>query len=481
MIEMVAEAPWYRPDGVPVTLMTTGKVATPELVEAMRPIEATVPRTGPAAFWVVITAWSPVLIRPTTVASTLALMMSLALITVIEPELPELVPPDPPPPLSPPPDPLPDPPPPDPLPDPPPPDPLPDPPPPDPLPDPPPPPDPLPPPLICWPAVSPTVTTMPSIGEVSVAPLSAALALSAWDWAALTDAWSAASWAVDALLAWSWESWDWAPARLASACAACALSEGESMVARVWPIVTRCPTCTSTAVTCPAALKLSVSVVAGSMVPLVESACRRGVGAAGNKRYGGRDEPVDRVAAQAPSDAAARTMSTAGRAIRGRERRLRARGRRFLRRGAFWWAAGPAAADESASPRAERRVSMPVSTSGRDRRPRLLPVPSFMEKIPLIGRVPVRMTCAGQVRCGPGQPGRASRGTAHSQWPARGPSRIARESAAGPRVPRGRGPCRHTGEPDRRSYHRGRPARLPGDLIPWYDTRGRDDRAAREV
>src|ERR1039458_9855980 len=130
MIEMVAEAPWYRPDGVPVTLMTTGKVATPELVEAMRPIEATVPRTGPAAFWVVITAWSPVLIRPTTVASTLALMMSLALITVIEPELPELVPPDPPPPLSPPPDPLPDPPPPDPPPPPPPPDPLPAPPPP---------------------------------------------------------------------------------------------------------------------------------------------------------------------------------------------------------------------------------------------------------------------------------------------------------------------------------------------------------------
>src|ERR1019366_1097591 len=318
MIETVAEAPSYRPDGVPVTLMTTGKVATPELVEATRPIEATVPRTGPAAFSVVITAWSRVLIRPTTVASTLALMMSLALITVIESELPELVPPDPPP-LSPPPDPLPDPPPPD-----------------------PPPPDPLPPPLICWPAVSPTVTTMPSIGEVSVAPLSATLALSAWDWAALTDAWSAASWALDALLAWSWESWDWAPARLASACAACALSEGESMVARVWPTVTRCPTCTSTAVTCPAALKLSVSVVAGSRVPWVEGACRRVVGTAGNKRDVGPAEPVDRVAAQAPSDAAATTMTTAGRAIRGRDRRLRARGRRFLRRGAFWWAGGPA-------------------------------------------------------------------------------------------------------------------------------------------
>src|ERR1039457_3534765 len=154
MIEMVAEAPWYRPDGVPVTLMTTEKVATPELVEAMRPIEATVPRTGPAAHSVVITAWSPVLIRPTTVASTLALITSLALITVIEgvdlPDPPPLDPPPLPPPDSPPPDPPPlDPPP--------------------------------PPPVICWPAVNPTVTTMPSIGEVSVAPLSAALALSTWD------------------------------------------------------------------------------------------------------------------------------------------------------------------------------------------------------------------------------------------------------------------------------------------------------------
>src|ERR1035438_3137907 len=60
MIEAVAEAPSYRPDGVPVTWMTRGKVATRELVEAMRPIEATVPRTGPAAPSVVITAWSPV-------------------------------------------------------------------------------------------------------------------------------------------------------------------------------------------------------------------------------------------------------------------------------------------------------------------------------------------------------------------------------------------------------------------------------------
>jgi hypothetical protein len=116
------------------------------------------------------------------------------------------------------------------------------------------------------------------------------------------------------------------------------------------------------------------------MVPLVESVCRIVVVAAGNKRYVGPAEPGDRVAAQAPSDAAARTMTAAGSAIRGLESRLRGLGRGFLRRGAFWWAAGPAAAGESSSPRAERRVSMPVSAPGRGRRPRLLPVSSFMEK-----------------------------------------------------------------------------------------------------
>src|SRR6266851_6044982 len=255
MIDTAAEAPAYRPDGVPVTSMTTGKVATPELVLAMRPIEATLPWTGPAAPSVVITTWSPVLIWPTTVSLTFALITSLALITVIdELELLEPVPPDPPP-LPPPP-----------L-DPPPLDPPPLPSPPPPLP--PPPPDP---PLTCWPMVRPAETTMPLTGDVSVVPARAALAVPTSDWAALTDDWSAASWALDALLAWSWESWDWAPARLARACAACALSEAESMVARAWPFVTRCPTVTSTAVTWPGAPKLSVAVVAGSMVPVEEGA-----------------------------------------------------------------------------------------------------------------------------------------------------------------------------------------------------------------
>src|SRR6266851_847644 len=161
MIDTAAEAPAYRPDGVPVTSMTTGKVATPELVLAMRPIEATLPWTGPAAPSVVITTWSPVLIWPTTVALTFALITSLALITVIdELELLEPVPPDPPPLPSPPP------------------------------PLPPPPPDP---PLTCWPMVRPAETTMPLTGDVSVVPARAALAVPTWDWAALTDDWSAAS------------------------------------------------------------------------------------------------------------------------------------------------------------------------------------------------------------------------------------------------------------------------------------------------
>ena len=170
-----------------MTLITTGKVATPELVSAMRPIEWTVPTTGAAAPPVVISTWSPALMWPTTLASTLALTISFALTRLMSPvELPESELPDPLP-LS--------------L------DPL----PPEPEPAPALPPDP---PLSCWPMVRPpTPVTMPPNGAVSVAPLSAVLALFTWDWAALTDAWSAASWALDALLAWSWESCDWAPAR----------------------------------------------------------------------------------------------------------------------------------------------------------------------------------------------------------------------------------------------------------------------------
>src|SRR5579875_952791 len=60
----------------------------------MRPIDATVPLTGPSVPSVLIVAWSPVLIWPTTLALTLALITSFALTTVIEPELPEPEPPD---------------------------------------------------------------------------------------------------------------------------------------------------------------------------------------------------------------------------------------------------------------------------------------------------------------------------------------------------------------------------------------------------
>src|SRR5271170_214369 len=279
MIETVSDAPAYRPDGVPVTSMATGKVATPELVSAVRPIEATVPLTGPFTPSVVITAGSPSLIWPTTLASTLASTTSLALTTVIEPaELPE---PEPEPePLSPLPEPPPEPPPP----------PLAEPPPssPPPLAEP-------PPPVICSPTVSPTVATMPSAGAVSVAPASAVFALSSWDWSALTDAWSAVSWALDAPLASSWESRAWSPASAAFACAAWAASVGEFIVARAWPSVTCCPTVASTAVTWPAASKLSVLVDAGSMVPVEDSAWRRVVLAAGTSWYDGPAEAEDQV------------------------------------------------------------------------------------------------------------------------------------------------------------------------------------------
>src|ERR1019366_1231982 len=122
--------------------------------------------------------------------------------------------------------------------------------------------------------------------------------------------------------------------------------------------------------------------------------------AAGNKRYVGPAEPVDRVAAQAPSDAAARTMTAAGSAIRGLERRLRGLGRGFLRRGAFWWAAGPAAAGGSSSPPARREGV----DAGQRARPRSAATPAagvvVHGEIPLIRRVPVRVTCAARCPAG---------------------------------------------------------------------------------
>jgi hypothetical protein len=152
---------------------------------------------------------------------------------------------------------------------------------------------------------------MPSIGAVSVAPLAACSALSTWDWSALTDAWSAASCALDAPPASSWESRAWSPARVAWAWATCATSVGELMTARAWPAVTRWPTVAYTSVTWPAALKLSVLVDAGSMVPVEESVWRMVVMVAGTRRYdgpaeavgqptgGGRDQPAGLTATAA--------------------------------------------------------------------------------------------------------------------------------------------------------------------------------------
>src|SRR5215472_17444226 len=108
MTDTFAEAPAYSPDGVPVTLMTTGNVATPEEVLATRPMEPTVPDTAPAP-GAAISTWSPSFIRFTTLASTLALTTSPVRTTV----MPALLPPEPPsdPPSEPPPEPPPDPPP----------------------------------------------------------------------------------------------------------------------------------------------------------------------------------------------------------------------------------------------------------------------------------------------------------------------------------------------------------------------------------
>src|SRR6266851_335806 len=108
--------------------------------------------------------------------------------------------------------------------------------------------------------------------------------------------------------------------------------------------------------------------------------------AAGTKRYDGAAEAVDRVTAQTPADAAARTMTATGSTMRGLEMRPRKREKRFLRRGAFWWAVAPAVLDEPPPPRAVRRRSMPVRSPARCWRPRLLPVPSFMPMYCLGGR-----------------------------------------------------------------------------------------------
>ena len=223
MIVTEAEAPAYRPDGVPVTSMTTGNVATPELVSAVRPIEATVPLTGPLAplggdhylvadLDVVDHAGTDAGVdhvvgadhgdrRRRSCPSRCRLSRSPPVRPPPPPDPPSA--PDPlsaPPPLPAPPPPLPD------------------------------------PPLTCSPTVSPTVATIPSIGAVSVAPLRAVSALSTWDWSALTVAWSAAICALDAAAASSWESRDSSSASVALAWATWAWSDAGLHRGQVLPL-----------------------------------------------------------------------------------------------------------------------------------------------------------------------------------------------------------------------------------------------------
>ena len=159
-------APAYRPVGLPVTATTTGNVALPELDEATMPTDVTSPNTGVLAPVGVIVTWSPFCTLATSPASTVAsttydpVLMTWMSVPdePVEPfELEPLDPVDDPDPLDPldplaPLDPL------EPL------EPL------EPLP----PLDPLP--ETCSPTVTPTAVTVPLIGDVSVAPASAASA-----------------------------------------------------------------------------------------------------------------------------------------------------------------------------------------------------------------------------------------------------------------------------------------------------------------
>ena len=75
MIDTVALDPPYRPDGLPVTSMTTGNVDTFELVEARRPTDATVPKMSAVDPDTVTVAWSPTFTWLTWVLFTVELTM----------------------------------------------------------------------------------------------------------------------------------------------------------------------------------------------------------------------------------------------------------------------------------------------------------------------------------------------------------------------------------------------------------------------
>ena len=70
MIDTFAELPAYRPLGLPVTEMTTGKPVDPEEDEATIPIEETRPNTGVADPLVVMVTWSPLAMFARSLAPT---------------------------------------------------------------------------------------------------------------------------------------------------------------------------------------------------------------------------------------------------------------------------------------------------------------------------------------------------------------------------------------------------------------------------
>ena len=75
MIETFAVLPAYKPVGLPVTEMTTGKALVPEEDEATIPTELTRPNTGVVEPVAVIVTWSPLAMFATSLAPTEALTM----------------------------------------------------------------------------------------------------------------------------------------------------------------------------------------------------------------------------------------------------------------------------------------------------------------------------------------------------------------------------------------------------------------------
>lgn len=292
MIETSAVSPEYRPVGEPVTSMTTGKLATPELCVAMTPTEATWPYTGVVEPSGVMVAWSPVANSPTWVSSTDAsttyepVPVTTTWALEVEDELEELDelaavllapvnPPVPPKPVEevPPPDVLDE----------------------DEVPE----PDAVP--ETCWPTVRSSAATVPVMVDVNVASLSDS-------WAALSDAWAAVTADSSAVTCaeevdvelWSAESLALSESSVAWASSTWAERAVGSTVARAWPAVTLWPTETSTAVTRPDTEKSRSAVLAAAMVPVADAVCSIVPYATVTIRVLTVDAAAGRVASHAP-------------------------------------------------------------------------------------------------------------------------------------------------------------------------------------